>query len=755
MKQLVTIFFLCVTYVLHAQDVIINEVMYSNTSTITDAFTDNPDWIELYNPNDTAINIKNWQITDNTEKKTYWIFPECTIDPHSYLLVFASGRDTVISSEIHTDFKLAQMEEGVYLFDSHKNSIDSVPVQCVPRDYSLGYTQDGKGEKHILSPSPNTSNNNSDIIDIGTFKTSDISVSHTSGIYDSAFTIQINSSESESKIYYTLDGNEPDEDDMKYTEPISISNRIHESAEYADIETSSMWQKPRGEVYKGTVLRAVAYNSGCISSKVINRTFFVDSLFSNRYTVPVVSLITDKDNLFDTHEGIYVKGEDDNYSQRGGDWEREAFCEMFDTTNQLVLHQNIGIRIHGGASRAAPQKSIRLYARKKYGIPYFSYPFFSQKPDLQRFSNIILRSARDWSYVLFKDELCQSLVADMNIDNMATEPAVVFINGEYWGIHSFHERQDEHYIRNHYYPHEDEFEIIAYEASKGIETDAGSGLHYTHLINFIESHNIQDENTYNELCKMIDIPNLIDFFIAQLYFANSDFPKKNLKMWYTPDVDTAKWRYFFFDCDGCMIRSQYNHIDNYNNTWGILQEFPPFSQYILRQLFQNRDFRDLFSATLYYHLSYTFSPERVIEKIEEYKKIYKPLIAEHTLRWRLPEDITKWEHNVSMLSKFALQRHAVLIEELQDNFGLPFVLYPNPVQKQGICRVRFPDNYTRFAPANIGISIRATDGSQVYSNSIPVAALSSYTIPIDFNSGVYIVTWDYFNFQFTSKLIVH
>ncbi|MFW5850742.1 MAG: lamin tail domain-containing protein, partial [Bacteroidota bacterium] len=306
-----------------SQQIVINEVMYSNKHTLHDSFEETPDWIELYNTGDFPVNLKNWQITDNSEKDSYWVFPEMYIQAHSYLIVFASGKNQKDTAELHTDFKLSQMNEDVYLYTPQGICADSVDAQCVPHDLSIGYVSDGVGNKVVLEPSPAVSNNTSAVIDTIDFAPSEIHFSHNSGIYSSEIMMKMIASNPDAVIYYSLDGSEPDEEDAKYSFPVSLHNRVFEDVRYADIKTSGKWHKPRGNIYKGTSFRAVAYKSGCPASPIYSKTFFVDSLFHSRYAVPVVSIITDPDNLFDKDEGIYVQGNHGNYSQRGKKWECE------------------------------------------------------------------------------------------------------------------------------------------------------------------------------------------------------------------------------------------------------------------------------------------------------------------------------------------------------------------------------------------------------------------------------------------------
>src|SRR5690606_23772636 len=199
------------------------------------------------------------------------------------------------------------------------------------------------GTISVLTPSPGISNTYSDTIEIGDYEISEIQFSHESGMYPQAFQITLESTDSLAEIYYTLNSKNPDENDELYDSPFTILNRTPEDPLYATIKTSSVWNKPRGDVYKATILRAVAYRAGCPASKIYTKTYFVDSIIGEKYHVPIVSIVTDPDNLFDKDDGIYVVGNYENYSQRGKSWEREAHFEMFDSSQSLVLQQSIGI----------------------------------------------------------------------------------------------------------------------------------------------------------------------------------------------------------------------------------------------------------------------------------------------------------------------------------------------------------------------------------------------------------------------------
>ena len=61
-----------------------------------------------------------------------------------------------------------------------------------------------------------------------------------------------------------------------------------------------------------------------------------------------------------THGDERIKG---NFYMKGSDWEREAVLTIFDK-GEVVVQQNVGIRIKGNYSRIVPQKSFNIYAKK-------------------------------------------------------------------------------------------------------------------------------------------------------------------------------------------------------------------------------------------------------------------------------------------------------------------------------------------------------------------------------------------------------
>lgn len=88
-------------YNLTAQTIRINEVVSSN-SVYTDEDGDTPDWLEVHNFGTEDVSINGWSLTDDADDLTKWTFPNITLTPNQYLLLWASSKDRSIMSYSRT-----------------------------------------------------------------------------------------------------------------------------------------------------------------------------------------------------------------------------------------------------------------------------------------------------------------------------------------------------------------------------------------------------------------------------------------------------------------------------------------------------------------------------------------------------------------------------------------------------------------------------------------------------------------------------
>jgi hypothetical protein len=725
-----------------AQSVRINEVMYVNKTTLTDQFNETPDFIELYNEGNAVVNLENWRLTDDSTETESWMFPNVSIASKSYLLVFASGRNTVENGELHTDFKLKQMRDSLYLFNAQKDLVSYVPVQCVPTDMSLGFLN---GKYKVLTPSPGESNALAKVVEPN-FVSDTVLFSKPQGFYANSVELELENNYSKNTIYYTLDGDDPTEKSLMYTVPITIVDRTPEKNRLANIPAERTGFVPGNDLFKATPVRAVVYSGGCPASNIVSATYFVHPEVKGKYPVPVVSVLTDKDNLFDPDEGIYHLGNNNNSLRHGKKWEREGNVEFFSPHGDLLLKQHVGIRIHGAGSRMNYQKTLRLYAREEYGEPTFGFSPFEEKPRLSGFKRLLLRHTCDWSHTMFTDELTAYLVRNMNVDYQAGQSVVVFIDGEYWGIHSLKERQDIEYLKQNYGV-SSAVDVVSYLEGHGIMVAEGCADNYYALTDFIENNPLVVDENYQVVEDWVDIDNIIDFYIAQLYFANNDFPKKNVKFW-REKKEGAKWRALFYDCDACMMQDEYDHLSEYNNEEGSFQRYSLFTTFLLRNLLKNERFRQQFTQQFYYHLNTTFSAESVVGAIKSYEKLYEPLVVEHTYRWGQPLNVMEWKGNVETLYQFAVKRPSVMVKQLEENFESPVQLYPNP--SQGDFCLEIPPGKEVL----LKVTIYSASGQMLESTQYRNPANGKLWLRPGLRPGFYLLELQYGELRFTEKILI-
>ena len=154
-----------------ATDVYINEFVAKNTATLLSQFGEAEDWIELYNDSSSAVNLAGWYLTDSASQLTKWTFPSVSIPSKGYLVVWASGRNTVYNGEIHTSFKLDGDGEYLALVHPDGTTVEHAYAPQFPEqetDVSYGMYFSGNGNDIVLSPSQTACKYLVPTVDIGT-----------------------------------------------------------------------------------------------------------------------------------------------------------------------------------------------------------------------------------------------------------------------------------------------------------------------------------------------------------------------------------------------------------------------------------------------------------------------------------------------------------------------------------------------------------------------------------------------------------
>jgi len=131
-------------------DLVINEFMADNETTMADPNGEYDDWIELYNNGQSGINLNGYFISDDAGDLNQWNFPDTTIAAGEYLVVWADNDEE--QPGIHTNFKLASSGESIFLSDAGLNIIDEVNFDQQKVDTTMGRYPNGTGDFMELDP---------------------------------------------------------------------------------------------------------------------------------------------------------------------------------------------------------------------------------------------------------------------------------------------------------------------------------------------------------------------------------------------------------------------------------------------------------------------------------------------------------------------------------------------------------------------------------------------------------------------------
>jgi hypothetical protein len=140
-------------------DIVLNEVMASNQSIITNEECKFKDWIEVYNTTGQTLGLGDLYLSDDPSLLLKWGFPRSSlIQPGEHLLIWADDLDD-LHLDLHTNFNLGSAGDAVYLSDSLGNILDSISFGTQTADISLGRCPDGFGPFTVsTTPSPRQAN---------------------------------------------------------------------------------------------------------------------------------------------------------------------------------------------------------------------------------------------------------------------------------------------------------------------------------------------------------------------------------------------------------------------------------------------------------------------------------------------------------------------------------------------------------------------------------------------------------------------
>ena len=624
---------------------LINEVLVGNASTNLDpSFTNYAAWIELRNTSSRTIELDGYRLESLPDGATtadvFVLDGSLEVPRNGYLLLWADEHNTAS----HAPFEL-DMDGGTLRLVAPGNSVvDSVSLSEQAPDVSYGRAPDaGATWAYYDRPTPGAANNTlaTPAAAGGALPAQAAApvISPAAGFYAAAQRVTISAAPG-ATIRYTTNGARPTESSTLYSAPFSVAATA--------------------------VVRARAWLPGQLSSPTATASLFIG--FST--SLPVVSIATHPDHLFDSRIGIYIAGVNGiigrcsetraNWNQP---WERPVSMELFEGDGQRGFQQDTGIEIHGNCSRNAPQKSLEIKTRKTYGDNDLDYRVFPDNP-LDEYRRLILRGrgTHNASSGIVTEPLAQLLGAEtMNSDHQQYRPVILFINGQYWGIYGLRDKADEALIEQNYgLDKDDEFDMIENKRRLVVGDFAAVDALYDAL-----GQSMTDPANYAAVLAQIDEDNFMDYFIAEFYVGNRDWPGTNVRIW-RPRTADGQWRWLLYDLD-----ASFNLRDVNRKTFPQALQSGHYGIQPLQRLLVNPTFKAAFLQRFASHLAITYAPQRVRGLIDAFSAPVAAEVPRHVARWQTPQSVEAWRKAVEDLRRFADLRPAAVRSAINKYLGSP------------------------------------------------------------------------------------
>jgi len=138
-------------------DILINEVLASNSGVAYDSNDESDDWVEIYNTKSTGVDLSGLYLSDDPLNLAKWTIPVGTAIPaNSYLIIWCDN--DIIQSGLHANFKLSSLGETVTLSDG-VNVYDQITLGAQTQNISYARCPNGGLTWNFATPTFNATNN--------------------------------------------------------------------------------------------------------------------------------------------------------------------------------------------------------------------------------------------------------------------------------------------------------------------------------------------------------------------------------------------------------------------------------------------------------------------------------------------------------------------------------------------------------------------------------------------------------------------
>ncbi len=620
------------------------------------------DWVELYNSSTQTVYLQGYGLSDSLGRPRKWQFPAgAAIYPGEYKVISLDGTNSQTDG-YHTNFKLTRTGGEVLCFsDSNGRVLDKMNLPMIPTDISYGRTSGLEGFFYYDAPTMGGVNGTGFL---GFTQTPAFSMA--GGLYYDAISVSISVPEG-TTVHYTLDGSIPTQRHPVYDgSPITIN--------------------------RTTPVRARAFRQDLQPSEVMTQTYFVNAYHS----LPIVSLVTDPDELWNETDGMLTIGGPLNKEKLPfkladtgkypiyrtmGKVPRPGYVEYYTLDGTQVLSQGMEFGLQGQYSLDMPQKTFKVRAKAAQGNPFFEASLFESRPFTEYKSFVLRNSGNDNVWTRVNDAYQSMLIdkIDTTVVHQAVNPVVVYLNGQYWGHYNMRERVDRFFVAQHEgIPMEqaDKMDIL----ESGGTVTYGSNKEYKSLIEKAKTLSPgKNSEDLKYITDRIDVDNYFDYMALVWFFGNSD--AGNIRF-YKIKGEGHKWRWIFYDSDYGMFNSAFDSPKSYMDPKGAGDQ--NVNNTLIRKLLENDEMKKKFLRRLG-EIFQVFTTQTMLDTFNGLVAKIEPEMPLHFARWAelndkainidsplTPEGAKRyWEQRVDRSRNVMKKRPTLFYEMVQKYFSLP------------------------------------------------------------------------------------
>lgn len=411
---------------------------------------------------------------------------------------------------------------------------------------------------------------------------------------------------------------------------------------------------------------------------------FIHAMFAQAQSFPQVNIQLSELDLWGSERGIYQ-----NPQNKGKDWERQGQFKFSDS-----YAGDVGIRIHGGASRTrSPKKSFRIYFRKEYSSPESKISGL----DKSGYKQLVLRAGFNdtWTHdsdrqrktaTYIREQVAREIYNSMGFWVPQGIWTQLYLNNKYWGLYNLTESIHEHTLSLHFNSKEG-WDIV----EDGV-VQSGDDKFYNETISWLKNNDLSADNDYQVFIeKYLDVKNFTHYMITNIWLQNYDWPQKNWTIF--RNRDSGKWMFTLWDVEYSFGGGSQGFKTNHNTL-----EHATRGDFVLGKIFlallKNRSYRLYFWQTLELVIKNYLNPENLIPIIERHSSIVKAAIPLEADRWARDKSLKDFEESIRLAKYFTQKRTQAVIRDFRYKIGDP----PRDFDKKLLegTKPRFIDGFDPF-----------------------------------------------------------